>query len=164
MRCASCGQENRAGARFCDGCGTRLLGEVAGEPLAGEAERRQLTAMFCDLVDSTALSERLDPEELRDVVRAYQQVAVEVIERCAGHVAQYLGDGLLVYFGYPRAHEDDARRAVQAALGILDAVERLNVRLQAEKQVRLGVRVGLHTGAVVVGEVGGGERRERLAL
>src|SRR5262249_51216686 len=83
MRCASCGQENRAGARFCDGCGTRLSGEVTVEA-TGEAERRQLTAMFCDLVDSTALSERLDAEELRDVVRAYQQVAVGGIEPCAG--------------------------------------------------------------------------------
>ena len=78
------------------------------------AERRQLTVMFCALVGSTALSEQLDPEDLREVIRAYQETASEVITRHGGHIAQYLGDGLLVYFGYPQAHEDDARRAVQS--------------------------------------------------
>ena len=85
---------------------------------APEAERRQLTVLFCDLVDSTALAARLDPEELREVVRAYQAACAEVIERFEGHIAQYLGDGLLVYFGYPLAHEDDAQRAVRAGLGM----------------------------------------------
>src|SRR5215831_342615 len=80
-------------------------------PHAADAERRQLTVLFCDLVDSTALSSRLDPEDLREVVRAYQASCAEVIERFEGHIAQYLGDGLLVYFGYPQAHEDDAQRA-----------------------------------------------------
>src|SRR5262245_50281287 len=84
-----------------------------------EAERRQLTVMFCDLVGSTALSGQLDPEELREVVRAYQAICAEVISRFEGHLAKYLGDGLLVYFGYPVAHEDDAQRAVRAGLGIL---------------------------------------------
>src|SRR5262245_19964484 len=83
------------------------------EPRSPEAERRQLTVMFCDLVDSTALSGRLDPEDLREVVRAYQGVCSEVITRFDGHIAQLLGDGLLVYFGYPQAHEDDAQRAVR---------------------------------------------------
>jgi hypothetical protein len=82
-------------------------------PQPSAAERRQLTVLFCDLVDSTALAGRLDPEELRDVVRAYQQTCATVIQRFEGHIAQYLGDGLLVYFGYPQAHEDDAQRAVQ---------------------------------------------------
>ena len=86
-----------------------------------EGERRQLTVMFCDLVGSTALSERLDPEELRDVVRAYQESAARVIETFGGHIAQYLGDGLLVYFGHPVAHEDDAQRALCASLGIISA-------------------------------------------
>ena len=84
---------------------------------APEAERRQLTVLFCDLVDSTALAARLDPEELREVVRAYQAACAEVIGRFEGHIAQYLGDGLLVYFGYPLAHEDDAQRAVRLAWG-----------------------------------------------
>src|SRR5262249_28635491 len=80
-------------------------------PPSPDAERRQLTVMFCDLVDSTKLSSQLDPEDWRDVVRAYQQVCTEVIQRYDGHIAQLLGDGLLVYFGYPQAHEDDAHRA-----------------------------------------------------
>ena len=88
-----------------------------------DAERRQLTVMFCDLVDSTTLSSQLDPEEYRDVVRAYQTACTEVIRRYDGHIAQLLGDGLLVYFGYPQAHEDDALRAVRAGLGILDVIE-----------------------------------------
>jgi hypothetical protein len=89
---------------------------LAAERGAPEAERRQLTVMFCDLVGSTALSAQLDPEELREVVRAYQQVSAEVIGRYEGHIAQHLGDGLLVYFGYPTAHEDDAQRAVRTGL------------------------------------------------
>src|SRR6478609_6369085 len=95
-------------------------------PQGSDAERRQLTVLFCDLVDSTPLADRLDPEEWREVVRAYQDVCAKIIARFDGHIAQYLGDGLLVYFGYPRAHEDDAQRAVRAALGIIDAVGQLN--------------------------------------
>ena len=91
-----------------------------------EAERRQLTVMFCDLVGSTALSEQLDPEEYREVVRAYQQTSAAVIDRFGGHIAQYLGDGLLVYFGYPVAHEDDAARAVRAGLEITSALQRFS--------------------------------------
>src|SRR5262249_37738795 len=91
-------------------------------PRAADAERRQLTILFCDLVDSTQLSSQLDPEDYRDVVRAYQKVCAEVITRFDGHIAQLLGDGLLVYFGYPQAHEDDPHRAVRTGLGILDAV------------------------------------------
>ena len=87
-----------------------------------EAERRQLTVLFCDLVDSTALAGQLDPEDLREVIRAYQAVCAAVIERVEGHIAQYLGDGLLVYFGYPQAHEDDAQRAGRAGLGMVAAM------------------------------------------
>jgi class 3 adenylate cyclase/predicted ATPase len=133
-------------------------------PSRPEAERRQLTVMFCDLVDSSALARQLDPEELREVVRAYQDTCAKVIARFAGHIAQYLGDGLLVYFGYPRAHEDDAQRAVRAGLGMVEALEQLNTRLERERGVQLTVRLGIHTGLVVVGEVGGGTRQEQLAL
>src|SRR5262245_20254547 len=129
-----------------------------------EAQRRQLTVLFCDLVDSTRLSQQLDPEDLRQVVRAYQEIAAEVIHHFEGHIAQYLGDGLLVYLGYPRAHEDDARRAVHTGLGIVEAVEALNSRLQAVYGVALAVRLGIHTGPVVVGEMGGSGRHEHLAL
>jgi class 3 adenylate cyclase len=134
------------------------------EPQPPEAERRQLTVLFCDLVDSTVLASQLDPEELREVVRAYQEVCATVIARFEGHIAQYLGDGLLVYFGYPLAHEDDAQRAVRGGLGIVEAMGQLNTRLTQERGVRLAVRLGIHTGLVVVGEVGGGPRQEQLAL
>src|SRR5215813_4618000 len=129
-----------------------------------EAERRQLTVLFCDLVDSTALASQLDPEEWRDVVQAYQETCVKVIARFEGYIAQYLGDGLLVYFGYPRAHEDDAQRAVRAGLGMIEALGQLNIRLGQEHGVQLAVRLGIHTGLVVVGEVGGDTRQEPLAL
>ncbi|HSX78890.1 MAG TPA: AAA family ATPase, partial [Candidatus Saccharimonadia bacterium] len=133
-------------------------------PHTSDAERRQLTVLFCDLVDSTTLSSRLDPEDLREVVLAYQEACAKVIARFEGHIAQYLGDGLLVYFGYPLAHEDDAQRAVRAGLGIIEALGQLNTRLAQERGVHLAVRLGIHTGLVVVGEMGGGTRREQLAL
>ena len=179
LGCASCGFQNDPGDEFCGGCGQPLIsrGTLApgtrppeapapstpASPL-GNGERRQLSVMFCDLVGSTALSARLDPEDLRVVVRAYQATSAEVIARFDGHVAQYLGDGLLVYFGYPAAHGDDAQRAVQAGLGIIQAIDTLASRLEAEQGVKLAVRVGIHTGQVVVGEIGGGARREQLAL
>jgi class 3 adenylate cyclase/predicted ATPase len=133
-------------------------------PHTSDAERRQLTVLFCDLVDSTVLASQLDPEEWREVVRAYQDTCAKVIARYEGHIAQYLGDGLLVYFGYPQAHEDDAQRAVRAGLGVVEAMGQLNLRLTQERGVSLGVRLGIHTGLVVVGGVGGGTRQEQLAL
>ncbi len=120
--------------------------------------------LFCDLVDSTVLARQLDPEELREVVRAYQDTCAKVIARFEGHIAQYLGDGLLVYFGYPLAHEDDAQRAVRAGLSMIEAVDQLNTRLGPERGVQLAVRLGVHTGLVVVGEIGSGTRQEQLAL
>jgi class 3 adenylate cyclase len=135
-----------------------------GASHAPEAERRQLTVLFCDLVDSTMLARQLDPEELRGVVRAYQEVCAKVIARFDGYIAQYLGDGLLVYFGYPLAHEDDAQRAVRAGLGMVEALGQLNTRLRQERGVELAVRLGIHTGLVVVGDMGGGTKQEQLAL
>jgi class 3 adenylate cyclase len=116
--------------------------------------------LFCDLVDSTVLSSQLDPEEWREVVRAYQETCAKVIARYDGHIAQYLGDGLLVYFGYPQAHEDDAQRAVRAGLGMVEAMGPLNARLSQAHGVQLDVRLGIYTGHVVVGEIGGGARYE----
>jgi len=133
-------------------------------PSTPDAERRQLTVMFCDLVDSTKLASQLDPEDWRDVVRAYQRVCTDVMQRYDGHIAQLLGDGLLVYFGYPHAHEDDALRAVHTGLGILDAMGALHTRLHQDKGIQLAVRVGIHTGLVVVGAMGDGRRQEQLAL
>jgi len=116
-----------------------------------KADRRQITVMFCDLVGSTALSESLDPEDLREVMAAYQKSAGTVIESYQGHVAQYLGDGLMTYFGWPGAHEDDAQRAVRAGLEIVEAVRGIKA------QVPISVRVGISTGPVVVGETGSGD-------
>ena len=109
---------------------------------AREAERRQLTVLFCDLVGSTVLSGQLDPEDLRAVVRAYQETAAVVIQRYEGHIAQYLGDGLLVYFGYPQAHEDDAQRAVHTGVELVEAIGGLNTRLEASYGVQLAVDAG----------------------
>jgi class 3 adenylate cyclase len=141
---------------------TAPIESAAAATRAPQAERRQLTVLFCDLVDSTALSSQLDPEDWRDVVQAYQDTCAKVIARYEGHIAQYLGDGLLVYFGYPLAHEDDAQRAVRAGLGMVEALRPLNTRLAQDQRRRLAVRIGIHTGLVVVGEVGG--RQEHLAL
>jgi class 3 adenylate cyclase/predicted ATPase len=129
-----------------------------------DAERRQLTVMFCDLVDSTSLSGQLDPEDLRDVVRAYQEACAKVIARFEGHIAQYLGDGLLVYFGYPQAHEDDAQRAIRTGLSLVEGMSPLNHHLAQRQGIRLAIRVGIHTGLVVVGAMGEGGRQEQLAL
>ena len=131
--------------------GTSALAPPESSLVPREAERRQLTVMFCDLVGSTALAERLDPEELRDLMQAYQHACGEVIARYDGHVAQYLGDGLMVYFGWPQAHEDDAVRAVRAGLEVTEAVCKLT------SSTPLRARVGIHTGLVVVGETGEGD-------
>src|SRR5262245_6638010 len=131
---------------------------------SSQTGRRQLTVMFCDLADSTVLAGRLDAEDLREVIRSYQTTAAEIVQRFAGHIAQYLGDGLLVYMGWPEAHEDDAPRAVRAGLEIVEAITTtLNPRLARDKGVQLAVRVGIHTGPVVVGAMGGDGRRENLA-
>jgi class 3 adenylate cyclase len=125
------------------------------------AERRQLTVMFCDLVGSTALSARLDPEVLREVLRAYQNTVAGEVTRFEGHVAKYMGDGVLAYFGYPMAHEDDAERAVRAGLALVDAVKQLRPR----HDVALQVRVGIATGLVVIGDlVGEGAAREEAVV
>jgi class 3 adenylate cyclase/tetratricopeptide (TPR) repeat protein len=123
-----------------------------------------MTVMFCDVVDSTSLAELLDPEDFREVLTSFQAACAHAIEHLNGHVAQWVGDGVLAYFGYPRAHEDDASRAVHAALGIQQEIGELNRRLGELFAVSLQVRVGLHTGVVVAGEMGAGQTREPLAI
>ena len=135
-----------------------------GRAASAEAERRQLTVMFCDLAGSTALSERLDPEDLREVLRAYQEICAEVTGRYDGYIAKYIGDGLLVYFGYPQAHEDDAQRAVRAGLEIVVSVAGLSERIGEPLNIDLAVHLGIHTGLVVAGEMGAGETREEMAI
>ena len=123
--------------------------------IAAEAERRQLTVMFWDLVGSTTLSSRLDPEELRDLIRTFQDRCAVAIARFDGFIARYMGDGMLVYFGFPRAHEDDAERAARAGLEIVQAVAALNCEAEAKRGAELSVRVGIATGLVVVGDIVG---------
>src|SRR5439155_975490 len=140
------------------------LGDAPAAPTAeapivarrADAERRQLTVMFCDQVGSTALSLRFDPEDLREVIGAYHRCVSETVARFDGFVAKFMGDGVLVYFGYPQAHEDDAERAVRAGLELIAAVAGLNTGTS------LQTRVGIATGVVVVGElIGSGEAQER---
>jgi class 3 adenylate cyclase/predicted ATPase len=167
-RCPSCGGANPVGAKFCLACGQKLaaaLTKPATIPKAsppsrteGSAERRQLTIMFCDLVGSTALSARLDPEDMREIIGAYHCCCAEQITKAAGFVAKYMGDGVLAYFGYPRAHEDDAERAVRGALSVIEAVP----KLRSGHDAALQVRVGLATGLVVVGDlIGEGAAQEQ---
>jgi len=121
--------------------------------------------MFCDLVGSTELSQKLDPEDLRDVNRAYQDACKEAIERYEGYVARYMGDGVLVYFGYPQAHEDDAERAIHAGLNVIDSIDKLNETFGDKLGIELGVRVGVATGLVVVGDlIGEGASQESAVV
>ena len=145
MKCTSCGFENGPSARFCGGCGRALDDAASTRP---SAERRQLTVLMCDLVGSTELSQSLDPEDLRNLLADYQRVCFEVAEHHEGHIAQYLGDGVLIYFGFPHAHEDDARRAVRCGLDILSRMRDL------DSGAPLEARIGAHTGRVVIGDVG----------
>ena len=183
MRCSKCGTDNAAGSRFCTQCATPLgkpcpkcahenISEAkfcaqcaapldgssvpsqaeAREELAGE--RRHLTVLFCDMVGSTALAAQLDPEEWRAIVADYHRAVGEAVERFGGYVAQYLGDGVMSYFGWPEAHDNDAERAARAGLAIFDAIAKLNTQSGRRK---LSARVGIDSGAVVVGASAGKE-------
>jgi class 3 adenylate cyclase len=166
--CANCGFANETSAKFCGGCSKPIAAGSGAQPTTPSPEhriegpeRRQLTVMFCDLVGSTALSARLDPEDLRAVIGAYHRCVAAVIERAGGFVAKYMGDGVLDYFGYPRADEHDAERAVRAGLALVDAV----TRLVTAAETPLQVRVGIATGLVVVGDlIGEGAAREQAVV
>ena len=173
LPCPSCGGLNPPSAKFRGDCGAKLGGDVvAAIPLttsrkaepkhpASSAERRHLTVMFCDLVGSTALATRLDPEEMRDILRSYQNAVAGEVARFDGHLAKFMGDGVLAYFGWPRAHEDDAERAVRASLAAVEAVS----RLQTPAGGALAARVGIATGLVVVGDlVGDGGAQEEAVV
>ena len=169
MGCPACGSENARGAAFCSRCGKPL--EAAPDPSAdawmarpsgrGDAGRRQLTVLFADLADSTALAARLDPEDMRAVINAYHQSCAAIVARYDGHVAKYMGDGMLAYFGYPRAHEEDPERAVRAALDLMQTVAGLRPR----PEVTLRGRAGIATGLVVVGDlIGAGGAQEQAVV
>src|SRR5712671_6796254 len=176
MRCSKCGTDNAAGSRFCNQCATslnKLCPKCASDnapearfcaqcaaPLDGAApiraeaepsdrltgERRHLTVLFCDLVGSTQIAAQLDPEEWRETVAGYQRAAAEAISRFGGHVAKYLGDGVMAFFGYPEAHDNDAERAARAGLALLDAIATLN---EHPTHPKLSARIGIDSGAVV---------------
>lgn len=179
MQCPGCGTENSARVKFCAECGAPIgipcpfcafrnardatacggCGRSLDASQGLNAERRRVTVVFADIAGSTALAESLDPEDLHELYSAYQTMCSEVLRRYEGHLAQVLGDGILAYFGYPAAHEDDAARAVYAALDILIRAGSINAGGNSPR-----VRVGIHTGLVVVGDTGGVGRREQLAL
>ena len=138
----------------------KAIAALSKDERCTEAERRQLTVMFCDLVDSTVLAGRLDPEDLRTVIQAYQQCCAEVVNRFDGHVANFMGDGVLAYFGYPRAHENDAERAVRAGLDLVAAID----RLRPHGDLTIRSRIGIATGEVVVGELTSGSASNREAV
>ena len=153
--CPQCGAENAPAAKFCGDCGAALSPPV--QPPVAEAspvqprdtgERRHLTVLFCDLAGSIGIAAQLDPEEWRETVSSYHRAAAEAITRFGGHVAKYLGDGVMAFFGYPEAHDDDAERAARAGLAILDAMAKFN---EQPSHPKLSARIGIHSGAVVVG-------------
>lgn len=176
LRCPACGATPQAQAIFCDACGASLENsatpaesgpapttDTSTEGAGTGAERRHLTVLFCDLVGSSKLSELLDPEEFRELLAAYQECCATIVTNYDGQVARYVGDGLLIYFGYPQAHEDDAPRALRAALDIAEAVDQLELSITLPIDV-LAVRIGIATGTVVVGDIGSGARREEMAV
>ncbi|MEM9145171.1 MAG: adenylate/guanylate cyclase domain-containing protein [Pseudomonadota bacterium] len=160
--CFSCGELVPVGARFCPSCGARLEAPTVDARQAGE--HRHLTVMFCDLVEWTRLSTEIESEDLQSLLREYHVVCAEEIERRGGMVASYLGDGVMAYFGYPYAQENDAVRVAEAALAITARVREMGVRLMAEPGIRFACRVALHTGRVLVSEMGAGETRNPHAV
>ncbi len=157
--CSRCGSDNAPDARFCAQCAMQLdssmqIGPGPDRPQTVSGERRHLTVLFCDLVGSSQIAARLDPEEWLETVAGYQRAATEAITRFGGHVAKYLGDGVMAFFSYPEAHDDDAERAARAGLAILEAISKLN---EQPGRPKLSARVGIHSGAVVVGAGAGKE-------
>lgn len=188
MQCEICGFDNPKGMHFCGRCAAILnrvcpychfvspvhsqncsqCGYIFNDPscrLPGKipkhdnAERRQLTILFCDIVNSSALATKIDPEDLRDIMREYRAICSKVVNRFDGHIAQHLGDGVLVYFGYPRAHEDDARRAVNTGLEIIHRIKQFSYTVEHAECNQIAVRIGIHTGLVVVGEISENDKR-----
>jgi class 3 adenylate cyclase/predicted ATPase len=169
INCRACGHSNYAGSNFCANCGARLTSKgltavVASTPSPSRSleavERRQVTTMFCDLVGSTALSAELDPEDLRALIAAYYREVTAEVEHFGGSVARLIGDGVLVCFGYPAAHEDDAERAVRAGLAVIAAIHKLKVH----PDIALNARIGIATGLVVVSTIGEGQGQDWTVL
>jgi class 3 adenylate cyclase/predicted ATPase len=166
--CAKCAASALPDARFCGTCGAAFSedsdksGAREGSSVAkranasGDGERRQLTVLFADVVGSTALAGKMDPEALRDVLRAYQGICTDCVTRYGGNINQYIGDGVVAFFGYPAAHDNDAERAILAGLAVIEGVRTLDETLKAQGELGIEARVGIHTGLVVVGAMGAG--------
>jgi len=158
MRCPSCHSDNPSQFQFCGKCGVSLA----------NAERRHLTVMFCDVVGATLLSEQLDPEDFHDIIAMYQEACTAIVRRFSGYIARQSGDALLVYFGYPEAHNDAAQQAIRTGLALCAALPNLNACLQNAPVPHLTsplqVRVGIHTGVAVVGAMGNKDYSESMAL
>jgi class 3 adenylate cyclase len=167
QNCPQCGAEISRGYRFCDSCGAGTLAEpassiagandlpvnrprVAGTAFEVAANRRQMSLMCCDLVDSSVLARKLDPEDLRYAINNFHQISRQLIEQYEGYYAHHMGDGFMAYFSYPIAHEDDAYRAVLTGLRLIDAIRRFNIDLKRKHDIELHLRVGVDTGEVVV--------------
>lgn len=163
--CPQCGADNAPAAKFCGECGAPLAAPLRtsvpatspAQPRETSGERRHLTVLFCDLVGSTEISARLDPEEWREIESGYLGAVAEAMSRFGGFVAKYLGDGVMAYFGWPEAHDNDAERAARAGLAIVDAVGVLNQRDGQRISVNLAVRVGIDSGTVVIAKGGGSD-------
>jgi len=156
-RCFTCNFENPPSFKFCGNCGKTLDSEEPQqsptEPSGSQQERRQLTVLFCDLMDSTRLSHLMDPEDLLPIIRNYQDICSRHIDYFGGTVARFVGDGVLAYFGFPQAHEYDAERAIQAGLRIIDDIPKMNGQFSNPEEVPIAVRLGVATGLTVVGDI-----------
>src|SRR5208282_5649777 len=160
LLCAACGSVNAAPKSFCENCGANLvtafraappaIATRLGQTAAVQGERRHLTVLFSDLVNSTQIARGLDPEEWREVVADYQTTVGFEVVRFGGYVAQFFGDGIMAYFGWPEAHDNDAERATRASLAILNAIEQRNRELSGRYKLKFAVRLGVHSGQVVI--------------
>jgi class 3 adenylate cyclase/tetratricopeptide (TPR) repeat protein len=157
MICTDCGFNNQAAAKFCGGCGSPLRDVAATK---SQAERRILSVIFCDIVGATTLSEKVDPEEFRELLQSYHTTCFDVVRSYDGFLADLMGDGVVIYFGYPTAHEDDEVRTVRCAMALIDAVRSLSSRVKHPFEVRIGA----HRGLVVVGSLGGAGGLHSLAI
>jgi class 3 adenylate cyclase/tetratricopeptide (TPR) repeat protein len=170
LACSECGVLSTPAAVYCAQCGAQLISQTPLAPThasRSKVERRQLTLMFCDLVGSTRLSLALDAEEFAEAINAYRDTCARVVKQWDGFVSRFVGDGVLVYFGYPRASEDDALRAITAAWELTKAVAALDLHaghLDERRALRLHARIGLHTGLVVVGEIAGRDSHEMAGV
>lgn len=165
QRCAACGAVNALSNRFCVECGTKLSpASATRQTQPAELERRQLTVMFCDMVGSSRLTERLDPEEYGDLLLRYRGICATAIRRYGGFVARYIGDGILAYFGYPQAHDDDARAAVRSALDIVADLTVFSDQIRIERDLEVRAHIGIHTGLVIVSDLSSAETHEASAI